>query len=185
MKSKPDWSLFKWYLVGAALLILAAALCSSCEILKTRSELKADSTHKATLAIDTKDSTAGGAVSKINYESKDDYEKWRAIFTYPRDTNVSVTNVYPQPTTVIYEREKGTKTEATNKTDSSWFVNVFKHLFNALDSTNSKVDRIDKSKHSETKGLGLFTIVLLLLGYLVVSKGADFVFSNYSFTKKK
>lgn len=184
MKNKKDYYMPRlWFVIMLLLLAFVVALfASSCTMLKTRQENKTDSTHTKAVTIATKDSSASGALNKTNTLSTDEYEKWRAIYTYPRDTNVTINNIYPQPTSIIYEREKGIKTEDKKQVDSSFNYRLINTMFAALDSTNKKIEQLSKS--NKTSFLNMWQIIgLVAAAYLVLSIVGKGI-SNYSIVKK-
>ncbi len=147
-------------------------MASGCEILKTRKEVRNDSTNVKKTEVVRTDSSSSGSVKTENTKTKEDYEWFRLILQgMPRDTSVSITNVYPQPGgTIIYEGGKGSRQEDKSVQDSSWKMELMR--FNAMmfDSLNRKMETIAVSKHSETKGVGLGLTILIILGAQILFK---------------
>lgn len=170
----------KLFLVLALVMLLVILFFSSgCEVLKNKSSRSSDSTSVKKLTVNDSNVNAGGNVSKNETKAKEANEWERTIYQYGRDTNV--TNVYPS--TIIYERGSGTKEQQNNSTDSSFYFNLEKRLMNAIDSTNSNKQETEKDKSSNTKGVGLITIILIGLGLIVLNKGVGFIGSKYRLVK--
>lgn len=168
-----------------ALLIAAVVVffTSGCEILKTRQEVKADSTHVAKTVTVNNDSVNAGNVKKTDEKSKDSYEWWRMIVP-GKDTNIVNNNFYPQPATIIYEGGKGVREESKQTTDSSWLQRILQQMTATLDSNNVRLQKLETSKHSETKGLGLWAMIALLVGVYIVLNIGGYAIKNFTITKK-
>lgn len=170
-------------LLAVVCILFTLLLCSGCEVFKFRKENKTDSTAvKKKIAVAT-DSSNGGSVKKEETKSKEENEWWRLIQHYGRDTVTN--NFYPQPATIIYEGGRGNKEESTSTVDSSYYQNMMRMVAMSFDSLNRKVDSIENKKHSETKGVGLITLLLVAGGAVVLLKLMGWVGSNYSFVKVK
>src|SRR5690606_36742066 len=95
---------------------------------------------------------------------------WRYIQYPQRDT--SVINNYitsPQPV-VIVEGGKGREEVGVHQSDSSWYYTM-KRMFNErMTKLEQLYEEQLKDKSSETKGLGLFAVLLVGLGFLILSK---------------
>lgn len=175
-------------LVLAWMLIWGCSMAlSSCRVIKGKQSVKSDSTAVHKVEAVTKDSTVAGAVSKSDITEM--YEKWKATFTFPKDTSVVNIHNYPtetpwrvQPIQVTYEKETGERRET--RTDSAWMHQFTQSVFVALDSVNRKLDQVTKSKQSETKGLGLIAVILIGFGILLFWEGAKKIVSKYSIIKK-
>ena len=158
---------------------------TGCEVFKFLRQNSSDSTAVKKTAVTNSDSTAGGSVKKETSNSKEESEWWRIIQQYqPKGGDTTINNFYPQPATIIYEGGKGSREEIKNTTDSSWYSNIMKMMADTFDSTNRRLDTIERSKHSETKGLGLVTIVLIGVGLLIANKLLGFFGNNYRIAKK-
>jgi hypothetical protein len=135
---------------------------SSCKILKTKSELKADSTalHQKTKTDSAAINT--GAVKKEETKSKEENEWWRIIqqFANKKDTNITNTNLYPS--TIIYEGGKGKKEESRSSYDSSFYNFVLKMISDSLSSISTRVEQSSKSK--ETQAITIWHIIGACIG---------------------
>lgn len=159
---------------------------SSCNIERFFTRQRSDSTSVAKTQTEKRDSTAAGAVTTTNTKSKEDYEWWRVILeNMPKgDTTVTVNNIYPAPARVIYEGGSGKVETETASKDSVWFHQLALLIKASTDSTNRRIDNIEKQSKTETKGLGLFTLILVMGGAVVLFKLLGFVGNNYSIAKK-
>lgn len=147
-------------------------MASGCEILKTRKEVRNDSTNVKKTEVVKTDSSSSGSVKTENTKTKEDYEWFRLILQgMPRDTSVSITNVYPQPGgTIIYEGGKGSRQEDKSVQDSSWKMELMRFNVQMFDSLNRKMEEIAVKKQSETKGLGAISIILIILASQILLK---------------
>lgn len=171
------------YIIAVIVLVFS----TGCNIERYFSRQRSDSTAVSKVKTGFKDSVNSGSVSTNNSKSKEDYEWWRMIVeNMPKgDTTVTVNNIYPAPARVIYEGGSGTRQEEKQSKDSTWMHQVFSLIKESLDSTNRRIDNVEKQSKTETKGLGLFTLILLMGGAVVLFKLMGFIGNNYSITKKK
>lgn len=179
MRKDPAETFLKWCVIGVIIFLIAVVVFGlyGCEVLKKKETVKSDSTSvKKELAVKV-DSTHSGSVTKTDISEM--YEKWKETIVLPK-SEPNVTNLHPVQ--IIREYEKGEKQET--KTDSSFYHNFQSMMFLAIDSLNRKIDQFSKDKHSETKGLGLLTVILIALGVVVAFKGLGFITSKYSIIKK-
>lgn len=170
-----------------ALFALIILILTSCNIERFFTRQRSDSTAVSKVQTGIKDSLNSGSVSTNNSKSKEEYEWWRMIVeNMPKgDTTVTVNNIYPAPARVIYEGGSGTRQEEKQSKDSAWMHQVFSFIKESLDSTNRRIDNVEKQSKTETKGLGLFTLILVMGGAVVLFKLMGFIGTNYSITKKK
>lgn len=181
--TKSYWRCLWLALLG--LIIVISMLFSSCKILHTKKTKSNDTTSVKKTEIATKDSSTRGVVQSDSSKTKEEFEWWRLILSQQRgDTNVYNINSYPQPATVIYEGGKGSREEQKHLYDSAWDNRMAVQVALAIDSMNRKIDSMEKNSRTETKGVGLFTLLLVGAGFLIANKLLGFVGSNYSITKK-
>ncbi|MEO0312289.1 MAG: hypothetical protein RIQ89_1946 [Bacteroidota bacterium] len=174
------------WLLMALLIAWLVSLFTGCEVLKQKKSAKADSTSVKKQSTSIIDSNNAGSVSTAENKTKEESEWWRVIKQFAKpDTNVT-NNYYHQgqPATIIYEGGRGTKEEASKQTDSTWRNQFLSMVADALDSMNHKIESIDKGKHSQTKGVGLVTLLLLLGGFFILSNGAGFILKKYKISKR-
>lgn len=161
---------FKYTIVGVIIFftcLLIMGMCG-CEVIKGKKSVQSDSTHVVKAEAVKTDSTKSGIVTKTDISEM--YEKWKTTLTFPRDTSVTNVYNYPRPETIVIEKEVGQKTET--KSDSSWYFNFQSSVFTAIDSLNRKIDSYEKTKSSETKGVGLTLVIIIAIAAVVLGKVA-------------
>lgn len=155
-------------------------LLSSCEVLKSKkssdslkqTEAKKDSSRKK------EDVTNSVSKNESSKEQNNQYEK--TTTNYQKDP---VTNkIYP--TVVIRETGTINTKEAQSSYDSLQQVKREEAFIIAVNSLKEEISTINKDKKSETKGLGLWLIVIAIVGYDVIKKGAIYLFNNYKIKKQ-
>ena len=158
---------------------------AGCEVFKFRKQSKEDSAAVKKATIISTDSTNGGSVKKETINVKEFFDWWKVTQQFqPKSGDTTINNFYPQPATIIYEGGRGTREESKSSIDSNYYTNIMKMMMATFDSTNRRLDTIEKTKHSETKGLGVITLVLLGVCLLIANKLLGFVGNNYSISKK-
>lgn len=170
------------------LMVLFVSTCvlTGCNIEKFLSRQRSDSTIVAKTQTEKKDSTSAGSVNTTNTKSKEDYEWWRVILENlpKKDTNVTVNNIYPAPARVIYEGGTGKIEQEVNSKDSTWFYQLALLIKATTDSTNKRIDNLEKKKDVSTPGLGLWTLIIVAGGAVIFFKLLGYVGSNYKLSKK-
>lgn len=174
--------LFAALAITIAILIILFA--SGCEVLKSKRQSYSDTASVKKTELVVKDSSAAGNVKITDEKRKEDYEWFRLILqNWPKDS--SVTNIYPQPATIIYEGGKGRSETAMIRRDSAWDNKLTLLVANTLDSMNRRMEMIEKKKQSETKGVGLVTLLIVGAIFLLVNRLLAFAGSNYKIQKVK
>lgn len=170
----------------AILLFLLMLLNTNCSIEKFFSRQRSDSTDVTKTQTEKKDSTSAGSVNTTNTKSKEDYEWWRVILENmpKKDTNVTVNNIYPAPARVIYEGGTGKIEQEVNSKDSTWFYQLALLIKSSTDSTNKRIDNLEKKKDVSTPGLGIITVILIAAAVAIFFKGVSYIVSNYKLSKK-
>lgn len=171
----------KFWAAVITFLIVFFALCMlmltpGCKVLRNIEKKSSDSTSVSkttTVAVDT---TKGGAVKKTNIKEENEWWKKTEIFGQ-RDTNTTVNNIYPS--TIIYEGGKGSK--EVNTFDSNWFKNALSLMQASIDSTNKKNEEYLKNSKTESKGLGVWLIVICFAVYWLLTTGIGWLTSKYTF----
>lgn len=145
---------------------------SSCNVFKTKTQRHTDSTalHKITIT-DSAGNTAV-AVKKEETKSTEENEWWRIIqlFAGKKDTTINNTNLYPS--TIIYEGGKQKKEESAMRYDSAFLAQFARFFFQKIDSTNARIDEVNKQKKSSAitiwhiLGACIGTVML----FLIISK---------------
>jgi hypothetical protein len=157
----------KWLLwLAVVLLLWLLFVLPGCEIIKHTKKSNTDSVSVSRKNTSTIDTTQSGGVSKSSTLSKEDFDWWKTTlhFGEHKDTNIYNFHNYPQqPATIIYEGGKGTKETQTNTLDSNWIKNALTQYKNEYDSSHLKSELKEKDKESETKGLGLWAIILIVV----------------------
>lgn len=173
------------WLALLSLIIVVSMLFASCKILHTKKTNSNDTTSVKKTDLSTKDSSTKGGVKTDSSKTKEEFEWWRLILSQHRgDTNVYNFNSYPQPATVIYEGGKGSREEQKHMYDSAWDNKVTVLVAQSIDSMNRKISNLEKNSRTETKGVGLITVILIGAGFLLANRLLGFVGSNYTITKK-
>jgi hypothetical protein len=145
------------------------ALClmlHSCEILKTQKSVDQESSALSKKNSGLIDTSSAGAVKKNETNSKENYDWFRMIQQFPQQKgDSSVTNVYnyPQPATVIYEGGTGTREQTSTTIDSTWFKNAITSFSSTIDSLTNKIAVMESSKQSETKGIGISMVIIIVI----------------------
>lgn len=173
-------SLVVWFLGILACLLFWLLLLSAagCEILKGKHHTTSDSITVKKQTVTGQDSTQSGSVKKEESQVHEETEWFKLTMQYLQahpGGDTTINNYYPQPATVIYEGGKGKKDEQTKSTDSSFYINIMRFIAASNDSLSRRLDVMEKNKKSETKGLQLLPLALLLAGLYVLSdvyKGA-------------
>lgn len=182
--SKSYWICLWLVLLG--LILVVSMFFASCKILHFKKASSSDTTSLKKTEVQVKDSSNKGGIKTDDTKTKDQYEWWRVITSLPRgDTNVYNINSYPAPATVIYEGGSGVKEEQRQVRDSIWDNNVTVMVAQAIDSMNRKLSNLEKNSKTETKGVGLITVLLIGAGFLIANRLLGFVGSNYTITKKE
>lgn len=175
-----------YVLMIVLLAIIVAVFSSGCSIEKFFSRQRSDSTTVAKSQTEKKDSTSAGSVNTTNTKSKEDYEWWRVILENlpKKDTNVTVNNIYPTPARVIYEGGTGKIEQEVNSKDSTWFYQLALLIKATTDSTNKRIDNLEKKKDVSTPGLGIITVILIASAVAVFFRVISYVGSHYKLSKK-
>ena len=172
-----------FFILVTLIALVIAFLSNGCEILKSNNSNKGDSTHVNKQFSSDTSSINAGTVKYDEKKSLEENEWWRIIKQFPKgDTITPITNVYPS--TVIYEGGKGRKEESQQSYDSSFLQHFESRVMSKVDSISFKVEQISKQKSTNSTGIGYTTLILILAGYFILTKGAGFIFSKYTITKK-
>jgi hypothetical protein len=139
------------------IIIISLFILSGCEILKSKRTSRIDSTGSS--RIDS------GRVVKSDGGSKRDSTYFRETIYFGRDTNVfntttPVNNYYP--TQIV--RESGTVSR------DEWLRLLDSANKTKVDTSSKAVTVEEKSKKSETKGVGLITMILIAVGMVILNK---------------
>lgn len=165
-------------------IIILILFLSGCELTKQIKHSTSDSTSLNKSTVNAVDTSKGGSVKTTNTTTKEDFDWYKItqLFSQNKDTSINNTNVYPS--TVIYEGGKGTKEQVSNTIDSSWFKNQLSFMTLTIDSLNKKIETYSKDKHSETKGVGLIMVIIIvvcgMIAYFLLSK----ILGGYTIVKK-
>jgi hypothetical protein len=172
--------------VSIIIALLFIVFSCGCEVLKGKKSMKADSTNVKKSVVKDSNTTNAGSVSKNETNSKEQNEWWRQTYVYPQSKDSIITNNYftTPPATIIYEGGRGTKEESSKSSDSSFYHQFQLMLTEQMDSTRSMIAAQVKSKESETKGVGLITMILLLVGAVLLFKALGLIGSKYTIVKK-
>ena len=167
--------------LAIALLCFAAITLTGCKLITHSQKSSHDTTavKKSTIEIDANNS--GGSVKKDTGSKTSEFEWWRIAKLFPRDTNV--TNVYPQPTAIIYEGGKGKSEETHSAYDSTFYINIMKYMNSRIDSINSHQAASEHSTEMRTNGLGLVTIILIAAGAVLLNRAMIYAGNNFSINK--
>lgn len=147
-----------------------------CSVIKGKRSTSSDSTGVKKEILAVSDTSKGGSIKTNTTKEEFDWYKMTQLFDAKQKTPGD-TKVYP--TAVIYEGGKGSKESTT--VDSTWFKNAMSLMQAKLDSTNAKFQETEKNKESESKGLGVWLILICLAGYWILTKGIGFLTSKYTF----
>jgi hypothetical protein len=155
---------------------------SHCRVVRKVNRNSSDSTSLRKVSALAVDSGTGGSIKKSTTDTKETFDWSKLTIQYPRDTNVTNIYNYPQkPATVIYETGKGTKETQSQTIDSIWFKNAISSLTVTIDSLNARVSEYHKEAKTESRGLGVWLILICLAGYWILTKGIGLVTSKYTF----
>lgn len=171
------------------LVAMAAALflASGCVTSKGKLYTLSDSTNVKSTSIKDSSVVEQSTIKKDSSKRIEDAEYWRKIIEYGNrpDTTIVSNNYYPQPTRIIYEGGKSRTEETRWSLDSSTFRAFTMFMLAQSDSTNVRLERIEKTKRSSGLGFGAFlTFALIGVGLILLNKGVSFLGNNYSITKK-
>lgn len=146
-----------WLILLLLLLAPMVFVFTSCEVLKTKRNLKTDS-----LAVSRVDSTR---VTKSDAGTRNDSTWWREVINlFPRtqsgdtvinNTTVPVYNYYPAQ--IIREGGSISKEDWLRMTDS----------VNKVKADSTRVNKVEETKSKETKVLGVGQIIAIALGAAV------------------
>jgi hypothetical protein len=171
MKKEPTWLLLKWYIVGIILLLALAALCSSCEVLKTKRRVTTDSTSVSKL-----DSTI---LKKLEALNRKDCTYYKETILFGRDTTINnittpIHNYYP--TQVIREGGTFSREDYLKLTDS----------MSRQKADSTTVDKVEETKDKKS-GLSTTLMFFIGLGVLLLFAAIGFImiYRLTSFIKTK
>lgn len=159
--------------IATLIALTIAYLCSGCEVLKTFNRNKSDTTSVKRSAVAVDNTHAGGGLRTEDNQSHEDNEWFRVTMKYlaeKKDGDTTINNFIPQPATVIYEGGRSTRDEESKVVDSTWYHSMMKLTAMAVDSMSRKVDNYGKTKHSEMKGVGWITVLIVGLGIIILNK---------------
>lgn len=153
--------------------VALALMLGGCEVIKAKKASRMDQTGVQRIAQSSSDSSAGGSLKKSDNISKEQYDWYRTTMQYLpgqyKDTNVTNVYNYPQqPATIIYEGGKGAREQSSSTFDSSWFQNALATAMARVDSLTQKLEMSEKNKQSETKGVGLVMVIIIVIAGIVV-----------------
>ena len=164
-----------------------AFLFSGCEVFKTFKGNKTDTASVKKSATIVENSGEGGTIRTEDNRSHEENEWFRVTMKYltgNNDRDTTINNFITQPATVIYEGGKSSRDEERKLFDSSWYQNMMSMVGLAVESMSRSVDNYEKTKHSETKGIGWVTILLIGVGLMILTKGLGFLAKKYAITGK-
>lgn len=172
--------------IAILVLLLLSLINMNCSIEKFFSRQRNDSTSVVKSASEKKDSTAAGIVSTTNTDREETYKWWRMIIENmpKKDTNLTVNNIYPAPARVIYEGGSGRIDEQTTSKDSMWYLQLAILIKASSDSMSRRIENIESQKKSETKGFGLWSLIMVAGGAIIFFKLLSYAGSNFTITKK-
>lgn len=184
----------KWLLALLAILALAAIIIGlpGCESSKKLFKRNADSTGVSRKESGLIDTSSAGSVKKNSSSSQENWDWWKTTVIPTlrqagtrHDTNIY--NISNQPPMIIYEGGKGSKETQSNTIDSNWFKAALQQFKSEYDSTHKAENVKDLDKHTETKGLGLWSIILIamLSGTIgpLIAGGIKLLKSKYKIVK--
>jgi hypothetical protein len=159
-------------------------LClQGCEILKNKKSLQLDDTAVSKKETAATDSSQGGSINKTETKTKEEFDWWRMTQLFDQNKAVpGETKVYPS--TIVYEGGKGSKEQTQNSTDSTWFKNAISLLTNQVDSLNRKLEMKEKDIKSETKGVGLVMVIIIVAAAFVLYLIGKGLFKKFSIVKR-
>ena len=162
----------------ATLLALTIAfLASGCETSKSFQSTKNDTTS-VKKSVEALDIINQGAALRTEDNRSHEENEWSRLtlkwLAEKNDGDTTINNLITQPATVIFETGRSNRDEATKIVDSSWHQSLVKMIAASSDSMSRKIDNYEKTKHSETKGIGWITISLLGIGLIALNKLIDF-----------
>lgn len=184
----------KWLLALLAILALAVIIIGlpGCESSKKLFKRNSDSTSVSRKESGLIDTSSAGSVKKNSSSSQENWDWWKTTVIpalqqagTKRDTNIY--NISNQPPMIIYEGGKGSKETQSNTIDSNWFKAALQQFKSEYDSSHKAENVKDLDKHSETKGLGLWSIILIAMlsgtiGQLIAG-GIKLLKSKYKIVK--
>lgn len=139
-----------------------------CEVIKAKRSASTDSVHVSKSAVSAIDTTGSGQVSKTETKSKEDFDWYRM-------TQLIEQAKPGDPKVVVVEGGRGTREQTSTGIDSNWVKNYLSYQKSTSDSASKQTEVTEKDKHSETKGLGAFMVVLICIGvlvaYIIIDKG--------------
>lgn len=171
--NKSKWILFLAFVLAFLSLCF---LLLSCEVIKGKKTIASDSTTVKKETVAVVDTSKGGSVKTNTTKEAFDWYKMTQLFDQNKQP-AGDTKVYPS--TVIYEGGKGTKESTT--IDSTWFKNALSLLQAKIDSANAKYESSEKNKQVESKGLGVWLLVICFAAYWVLTKGISWFTGKYTF----
>jgi hypothetical protein len=173
---------FGWVIIVVAIFFAAVIIFGSltgCRVTRGKQTVSLDSAVSKVDSIHRKDSLNITSVSKSSKETKEAYTEKETEFVFPekRDSAGVVNNYFP--TKVIYREKTGTKEATENKSDSVAISQLAESIRYLAESNNKRLETLEKNSKSETKGLGAFMIVLILIGSKVFSEVIDYLKAKF------
>lgn len=148
-------------------LLIALLLCG-CEVIKAKKSSSTDSVQVTKSAVSAIDTGNSGQVSKNETKTSE-------AFDWYKMTQLIEQAKPGDPKVVVVEGGRGSKEQTSTGIDSNWVKNYLTYQKNTSDSTSRQSEVTEKDKHSETKGLGTFMIVLIVIAgifvYALIDKG--------------
>lgn len=132
-----------------------------------------------------------GNVNKTNSSLKEENEWWRTTIQYlstnRKNGDTTINNNYytqPQPSVIVMEGGKGKIEQQQQTYDSGWLKRHDSAFYARLDSMNRLIMISQTDKKSESKGLGLWTVILIVTIGIIGLKLVGYGVSNFRLVKK-
>lgn len=172
-KPRIDW------IIIFMLACIVVIFMTSCEMFKHTTKHEASSGSSSVMTASGIDTSQEGSVTKTNSNIKESNQWQRETWQFPRDTNV--TNIYP--TTYIRETGSGSKETNTQTVDSNWLKAYIAFALSQKDTTHAEATTNETTKESETKGLGVWLLVVCFGAYWLLTKALPWVAKRVKFVK--
>lgn len=166
------------------LLVLLIWFMQGCQFMKLKHERESRTT-----SVSKKDSVVssvgtGGAVAKTDDVTRSEWDWWKTTLINSLASKDTTVVAPAKPQIIIMEGGRGNMERQVNTFDSSWFKDELGIIYRTIDTLALLAKENSKQKEGETKGLGLFAVLLIALGVPVVFKIIEKVFGGYKVIKK-
>lgn len=191
-KVEVAWRRIKFLWVAVIVLIILQLL-TGCEILKAKSSAQSSLKQASRQTEEGQSNNLAGSVSREAVDAKTVLDWWKTTYQFQSSyqpaggDTMQIRNYIntPQPQVIIMEGGKSEQQTNTLRTDSAFYNQLISWVNTRFDTLSAQQIEMSKQKHSETKGVGVITLVLIGIGIVILNRLTGFLGNRYTITKKK